>query len=107
MANREKSRDGSEMGGEKKDRQLIGAVVKAFRVEDWLAAGDLLEFKSIREAAAGAGVTENEAYRILQTMVACGRAEQSDKGSFRVARGIVKYGLQLNECLSRHVRRFA
>ena len=87
--------------------KTISAVVKAFRVEDWLAAGDLLEFKSIREAAAGAGVTENEAYRILLTMVACGRAEQSDKGSFRAAQGIVKYGLRLNECLSGHVKRFA
>ena len=92
------------MAGEK---SIIGAVVKAFRVEDWLASGDLLEFRSVREVAAGAGVTANEAYRILQTMVACGRAEQNDKGSFRVCRGIVKYGLQLNECLSGHVRRFA
>jgi DNA-binding IclR family transcriptional regulator len=87
-------------------KQVINTVVKAFRVEDWLAAGDLLEFKSIREVAAGAGVSENEAYRILQTMVACGRAEQHDKGGFRLCRGIVKYGLQLNECLSGHVRRF-
>ena len=88
-------------------KQIIGAVVKAFRVEDWLAAGDLLEFKSIREVAAGAGVSENEAYRILKTMAACGRADQNDKGSYRLSRGIVKYGLQLNECLSGHVRRFA
>lgn len=88
-------------------KNLIGAVVKAFKVEDWLAAGDLLAFRSIREVAAGAGVSENEAYRILQTMAACGRAEQNDKGSFRLSRGIVKYGLALNECLSGHVRRFA
>jgi DNA-binding IclR family transcriptional regulator len=86
--------------------RLIGAVVKAFKVEDWLAQNDLLAWRSVRETAAGAGVSESEAYRILQTMVACGRAEQSDKGSFRLARGIVKYGLQLNECLSGHVRRF-
>lgn len=88
-------------------KQVISAVVKAFRVEDWLASEAMLDFKSVRETAAGAGVSENEAYRILQTMVACGRAEQSDKGSFRLARGIVKYGLQLNECLSGHVRRFS
>ena len=88
-------------------KQVISAVVKAFRVEDWLASEAMLDFKSVRETAAGAGVSENEAYRILQTMVACGRAEQNDKGSFRVCRGIVKYGLQLNECLSGHVRRFA
>jgi hypothetical protein len=56
-------------------KQIISTVVKAFRVEDWLASGDLLEFKSIREVAAGAGVSENEAYRILKTMVACGRAD--------------------------------
>ena len=92
------------MAGEK---NIIGAVVKAFRVEDWLAAGDLLEFHSIREVAAGAGVSQNEAYRILQTMAACGRAEQNEKGSYRLSRGIVKYGLALNECLSGHVRRFA
>jgi DNA-binding IclR family transcriptional regulator len=92
------------MAGEK---YLIGAVVKAFRVEDWLAGAAMLEFKSVRETAAGAGVSENEAYRILQTMVACGRADQNDKGSFRLSRGIVKYALQLNECLSGHVRRFA
>jgi DNA-binding IclR family transcriptional regulator len=88
-------------------KQVINTVVKAFRVEDWLAGVAMLEFKSVRETAAGAGVSENEAYRILQTMVACGRAEQNDKGSFRLCRGIVKYGLQLNECLSGHVRRFA
>ena len=92
------------MAGEK---NLISSVIKAVRVEDWLAAGDLLEFRSVRDAAAGAGVTENEAYRILQTLVACGRVEQSEKGGWRLARGIVKYGLQLNECLSGHVRRFA
>ena len=90
-----------------KDKNIIGTVVKAFAVEDWLADGDLLAWKSIRGAAAGAGVTENEAYRILLTMVACGRAEQGDKGNFRLAQGIVKYGLRLNECLSRHVKRFA
>jgi DNA-binding IclR family transcriptional regulator len=89
------------------EAKIINTVVKAFRVEDWLAGVAMLEFKSVRETAAGAGVSENEAHRILQTMVACGRAEQNDKGSFRLSRGIVKYALQLNECLSGHVRRFA
>jgi len=90
-------------GGEK----VIGAVVKAFRVEDWLASGDLLEFKSVREVAAGAGVTANEAHRILKTLAACGRADQNGQGSYRLSRGIVKYALALNECLSGHVRRFS
>ena len=92
------------MAGEK---NIIGAVAKACKVEDWLASGDLLEFRSVREAAAGAGVTANEAHRILTTLVVCGRAEQNAQGSYRLSRGIVKYGLALNECLSGHVRRFS
>jgi DNA-binding IclR family transcriptional regulator len=92
-------------GGEK--GYVIGAVERAFRVEDFLAGGDLLEWRSVRQVAAGAGVSEDQAYRILQTMLACGRAEQNEAGGFRAARGIVSYGLRLSECLQGHLRRFS
>lgn len=65
----------------------IAAVEKAVRVENFLARGDLLEWKSVRQVARGAFVTHNEAYRILKTLAGCGRVEQNqvEGGGFRIA----------------------
>jgi DNA-binding IclR family transcriptional regulator len=84
----------------------IAAAEKVLRVEDWLAGGEILEWRTVREVAEANGLSLNQAHRCLHTLVKCGRAEQSDKGSFRAGQGIVKYGLRLNECLSGHVKRF-
>jgi DNA-binding IclR family transcriptional regulator len=79
-------------------------VEKAFRVENFLASGDVLEWRSAADVAAGALVSKNEAYRILKTMVSCGRAEQNDKG-FRIHRGIVQHAIYVQEYMARQVRR--
>lgn len=83
----------------------IAVVEKAFRVENFLASGDVLEWRSAAEIAKGAMVTQNEAYRILKTMVACGRAEQGEKG-FRTHRGIVMHAIHVQDYLAKHARRF-
>jgi DNA-binding IclR family transcriptional regulator len=62
----------------------IAAVEKAMRVVEFLGRGDVLGWKSVREVAAGAEVSNDEALRLLHTLAKGKWAEQSKRG-FRLA----------------------
>lgn len=58
----------------------IAAIEKAVKVENFLVAGEILEWKTAAEVAAATGLTKNEAFRILFTLEKCGRVVKSEKG---------------------------
>jgi len=84
----------------------IAAAEKVLRVEDWLAGGEILEWRTAREVAEANDLSINEAHRCLHTLAKCGRAEQSGKG-WRIDHvGIIRYSLYVREYLARQEERF-
>lgn len=79
-------------------KYIIAAVEKAVRVENFLARGDLLAYKTAAEVARGAFVSQNEAFRILKTLASCGRVEQGEGGGFRIGRtGLISIAVYAHE----------
>lgn len=70
-------------------RYTIRALEKGIRVENFLAGGDVLQWKSARVVAQAAQITQDEAFRILQTLVECGRAEKGSHGYRLNTTGII------------------
>ncbi len=83
----------------------LAAAEKAFKVEDWLAGGELLEWRSIKETAEAVGLSQNEAHRCLHTLVKCGRAEQSDKWWRISPDGIIRHAFYVQEYLAKQNER--
>ena len=83
-------------------RYEIAAVTAAIQVIEFLAAGDLLGYRSLQEITAGVGLSKDKTFRILSTLVACRWAEKSDRG-FRLAveTGLIQHLLYAQTYLSR------
>jgi DNA-binding IclR family transcriptional regulator len=83
----------------------IAAAEKVLRVEDYLAGGEILEWRTVREVAEANDLSPNEAHRCLHTLAKCRRVEQSGKGWRIDCAGIIRYAIQAQECLMRHADR--
>jgi DNA-binding IclR family transcriptional regulator len=77
------------------------ALEKGLAVLDYLCRGDMLEWRTVAEAAQGAGVSRNEAYGALCVLVRVGWVEKGEKGYRPDKNGLVKYALEAQECLVR------
>ena len=84
----------------------IAAAEKVLRVEDWLAQGEILEWRTVREVAEANQLSPNEAHRCLHTLAKCGRAEQGGKGWRISPAGIIRHSLYVREYLAKHEGRF-
>ncbi len=85
---------------------VIASAIKTFRAEDWLVfEADPLEWRSIKDVAAGAGLSQNEAYRSLMTLKSAGRVEQSDRGWRISPEGVIRYSFRIQEVLTAHAQR--
>lgn len=84
----------------------IAVAEKLIKVVEFLGQGDILGWKSSAEVAAGAGVSKNEAYRILCTLCKCAWAEYDPRG-FRLApTGLMEMLLYVQKYLARLARQF-
>jgi DNA-binding IclR family transcriptional regulator len=83
------------------DRYLIRAVTEALAVEEWLASGALLEWKSLEEVSLGVPLTRDKCYRILKTLAAAGRLEESDKGWRVSPEGLIRLALETQKYFDR------
>lgn len=71
----------------------IAAAEKVLKVEDYLAQGEILEWRTVREVAEANQLSPNEAHRCLHTLAKCGRAEQSGKGWRMHPEGIIRHAI--------------
>jgi DNA-binding IclR family transcriptional regulator len=84
----------------------IAVAEKLIKVVEFLGRGDILGWKSSAEVASGAGVSQNEAFRILHTLVKGQWAEQGERG-FRLApAGLMEMLLYVQKYLARLARQF-
>jgi len=84
----------------------IKTAEKLMKVVEFLGRGDILGWKSVREVATGAGVTTNEAFRILHSLVKGKWAEQDRRG-FRLApTGLMEMLLYVQKYLARLAQQF-
>jgi DNA-binding IclR family transcriptional regulator len=74
------------------------------RVFKYLATGDILEWKSVRQVAAELTIGTNEAYGALEDLVTEGLAEKSDRGFRQSPQGLSFYAVQVQEALARAVK---
>jgi len=81
----------------------IQAVTRALKVVEFLAGGEILEWKSVREVAEGAGVPENTAFRILETLAAAGWAEKGPKGYRQSLGGLVRHAVHAQRILNQKI----
>jgi DNA-binding IclR family transcriptional regulator len=89
-----------------KNDHSVKAAEKLMKVVEFLGRGDILGWKSVREVAGGAGVTTNEAFRILHSLVKGKWAEQGERG-FRLApTGLMEMLLYVQKYLARLARQF-
>jgi hypothetical protein len=84
----------------------IAAAEKVLKVEDYLAQGEILEWRTVREVAEANDLSPNEAHRCLHTLGKCGRAEKSDKGWRIYPAGIIRHSLYVREYLAKQEERF-
>lgn len=76
-------------------------VKSAIQVIEFLAAGDILGYRSLQEISASVGLTKNQVFRILSTLIVCHWAEKSDHG-FRLATdGLFKHLVYAQNYLTR------
>jgi DNA-binding IclR family transcriptional regulator len=75
-------------------------LAQGIKVLNFLATRELLEWKSLKEVAAGAGVTLNVAYASLCTLGEAQFVEKSDKG-FRLRRdgSLMRYAVAALEAI--------
>jgi DNA-binding IclR family transcriptional regulator len=76
------------------------------KVVEFLGRGDVLGWKSVREVAAGAGISKDEAFRLLHTLVAEKWAEQNKAGFRLAATGLMETLLYVQRYLARLARQF-
>ena len=75
------------------------AAEKCLIVAEFLAGGDILAWKSIKEIAAGTGLTAAETYTMLCTLVKRGWAEKDESGFRQSGKGLSRYAVQAQEYL--------
>lgn len=71
----------------------IQAVERALAVVEFLAGGEILEWKTLEEVAAGAQVPMSSCHRILATLVNKGWAQKSPKGWRQDTAGIIRHSV--------------
>jgi len=64
-------------GGKLKGMQV---VERAVAVVEWLGSGELNEWRSLREVAAGVEIPESACYRILETLAGRSWVDKAPKG---------------------------
>jgi len=74
-------------------------------VEEWLASGALLEWRSLEEVSLGVMLTRDRVYRILKTLAAAGRVEEGDKG-WRTSPKLVRFAFRALEYFKGDAGRF-
>lgn len=79
----------------------IAAAEKVLKVEDYLAQGEILEWRTVREVAEANDLSPNEAHRCLHTLAKCHRAEQSGKGWRISPEGIIRHAIYAQDYLNR------
>lgn len=92
----------------------IQVVERALAVVEFLAAGEILEWKTLEEVARGIGrqagtpAPMSSCHRILITLVECGWAEKGPKGWRQDSAGIIRHSeyaqSYLNRKLAEHGR---
>jgi DNA-binding IclR family transcriptional regulator len=70
----------------------IQAVERALAVVEFLAGGEILEWKTLDEVAQGAMVPMSSCHRILATLVDKGWVEHGPKGWRQGTGGLLKHG---------------
>jgi DNA-binding IclR family transcriptional regulator len=88
-------------GGEAGREYANKGLSNGLKVFKYLASGDILGWKSLREVAQAVGVTVNQAYGALETLVAEDLAEKSERGFRQSPQGLTFYALQAMEAISR------
>jgi DNA-binding IclR family transcriptional regulator len=79
----------------------IAAAEKVLRVEDYLAQGEILEWRTVREVAEANQLSANEAHRCLHTLAKCRRVEQSGKGWRIHPEGLIRHAIYAQDYLNR------
>lgn len=72
---------------------------KGIEVIDLLLMGDILEWKSLDEVATKTGLSRNEAYAALNTLVDKNWAEKSDRGFRACPAALTRINMAAQECL--------
>lgn len=79
----------------------IQAVERALAVVEFLAAGEILEWKTLEEVAQGAMVPMSSCHRILATLVEKGWAQKSPKGWRQDTAGIIRHSIYAQSYMDR------
>jgi len=79
----------------------VQAALKALKVAEFLAGGEILEWKTIREVAEATGLTHNLTYRLLETLVTAGWGEKSAKGYRQNSKALARHAYYAKEYLDR------
>jgi DNA-binding IclR family transcriptional regulator len=70
----------------------IQTVERALAVVEFLAKGEILEWKTLKEVAEGVRVPMSSCHRILQTLVEKEWVEKGPRGWRQGTAGLLKYG---------------
>ena len=81
-------------------------VKSAIQVIEFLAAGDILGYRSLQEIADAVGISKNRVFRILSTLVTCQWAEKTDHGFRLAADGLIKHLVYAQNYLSRLAKHY-
>ena len=94
------------MAREDDSKYLIKTVQQSLAVEDLLAKEFLLEWRTLQEIARGSKLSTDCTYRILKTLSAHGRVEESDKGWRISPDGLIRYAFQVQAYFNEQANRF-
>lgn len=84
----------------------VQAALNVLTVAEFLARGEILEWKSIREVAEATGLTENMAYRLLETLVAKAWAQKSRKGYRQDTVGLMNHLIYAQQYLKPLIEKY-
>lgn len=84
----------------------INAVKSAIQVIEFLAAGDILAYRSLQEIATGVGLSKEKVFRIISTLITCHWAEKTDHGFRLATEGLIKHLIYAQNYLSRLAKHY-
>ncbi len=87
-------------------RYEINAVKSAIQVIEFLAAGDILAYRSLQEIATGVGLSKEKVFRIISTLITCHWAEKTDHGFRLATEGLIKHLIYAQNYLSRLAKHY-
>lgn len=79
----------------------IQAVARALAVVEFLAGGEILEWRTLEEVAQGAEVPMSSCHRILETLVEKDWVEKGPKGWRQSTAGIIRHSEYAQSYLKR------